>query len=93
MASTSSIWQDSEKITVTLPKSVLARLREHVPARQRSRFIVEAVDESLALEEQVAALEVTAGAWSDQDYPEMRTGGDIELWLAALRSSWGHRGS
>jgi hypothetical protein len=64
---------------------VLARLREHVPASQRSRFILEAVEERLALEEQVAALEESAGAWSDQNHPEMRTDEDIDRWLADLR--------
>jgi Arc/MetJ-type ribon-helix-helix transcriptional regulator len=86
-----SIRGDVEKITVTLPKVLLARLREHVPARQRSRFILEALEERLALEEQVAALEETAGAWSDQNHPEMRTDEDIDRWLADLRSSWGRK--
>jgi Arc/MetJ-type ribon-helix-helix transcriptional regulator len=86
-----SIRGDVEKITVTLPKVLLARLREHVPARQRSRFILEALEERLALEEQVAALEETAGAWSDQNHPEMHTDEDIDRWLADLRSSWGRK--
>ena len=47
------IQTDSQKITVTLPKALLTRLREHVPARQRSRFILEALEERLALEEQI----------------------------------------
>jgi metal-responsive CopG/Arc/MetJ family transcriptional regulator len=88
-----SIQHDSQKITVTLPRDLLARLREHVPARQRSRFILEALEERLALEEQVTALEETAGAWSDQHHPEMRTDEDIDRWLADLRSSWGRKES
>ena len=77
---------DPQKITVTLPGTVLARLRAHVPPRQRSRFILQAIEERLALEEQVAALEETAGAWSDQGHPEMRTEDDIDLWLRDLRA-------
>jgi metal-responsive CopG/Arc/MetJ family transcriptional regulator len=88
-----SIQGDSQKITVTLPRALLARLREHVPARQRSRFILEAVEERLALEEQVEALEEAAGAWSDQNHPEMQADQDIDRWLADLRSSWGQRAS
>jgi metal-responsive CopG/Arc/MetJ family transcriptional regulator len=80
---------DTQKITITLPKGLLLRLREHVPARQRSRFILEALEERLALEEQVAALEESAGIWSEQDYPEMRTEADIDRWLSDLRRSWG----
>jgi hypothetical protein len=79
---------DLQKITVTLPTAFLARLREHVPARQRSRFILEALEERLALEEQVAVLEETAGAWSEQNHPEMRTDEKIDRWLADSRQSW-----
>ena len=86
MANT-SIQGDSQKITVTLPRALLARLREHVPARQRSRFILEAVEERLALEEQVAALEETAGAWSDENHPEMATCKDIGRWFADVGHS------
>ncbi len=92
MVNTSS-QTDPQKITVTLPQAVLARLRAHVPARQRSRFILEAIEERLALEEQVAALEETAGAWSDPNHPEMRTGEDIDRWLSDLRGSWGKQES
>jgi hypothetical protein len=48
---------------------------------------VEAVEERLAFEEQVAVLEESAGAWSDQSHPEMRTEEDIDRWLADLRRS------
>ena len=88
-----SVRTDPQKITVTLPREVLARLQAHVPARQRSRFILEAIEGRLALEEQVAALDETAGAWSDQNHPEMSTGPDIDRWLSELRRSWGKQES
>lgn len=82
-----SIPANLQKITVMLPEALLSRLREHVPARQRSRFILEAIEERLALEEQITALAETAGAWSDQNHPEMRTDEDIDRWLDNLRQS------
>ena len=85
MMSNPPIQPDSEKITLTLPRALLTRLREHVPPRQRSRFIVEALEERLALEEQVKALEEAAGAWSDKNHPDLLTGADIDRWLAELR--------
>ena len=91
MMANSSIRTDSEKVTVTLPKALLARLREHVPARQRSRFIVEALEDRLALEEQTAALEETAGAWTEQSHPEMATDEGIDRWLGDLRRTWTSR--
>ena len=83
-----SIHTDLQKITVTLPQALLVRLRAHVPPRQRSRFILEAIEERLELEEQIAALDETAGAWSEQNHPEMRTDEDIDRWLGDLRRSW-----
>ncbi|RMF33487.1 MAG: hypothetical protein D6759_06895 [Chloroflexi bacterium] len=62
---------ETQRITVTFPKPLLQRLRERVPPRQRSAFIVEAVEEKLALEEQIAAIEETAGCWQDEDHPEI----------------------
>ena len=73
-----SIPTNLQKITVMLPEALLSRLREYVPARQRSRFILEAIEERLALEEQITALAETAGAWSDQNHPEMRTDEDVD---------------
>jgi len=87
------IQTDSQKIIVTQPKALLTRLREHVPARQRSRFILEALEERLALEEQSVALAETAGAWSDQNHPEMRTDEDIDRWLGELRRPWSRKES
>ncbi|MFN8494281.1 MAG: ribbon-helix-helix protein, CopG family [Caldilineaceae bacterium] len=78
----------ARKITVTLSSELLARLNEHVPARQRSRFIEQAIEEKLALIEQLAALDETAGAWSDENHPEMATEDDIEQWVGNLRNTW-----
>ena len=79
---------ETQKVTITLPKLVLERMNELVPARQRSRFVSEALTERLALEEQVLALEESAGAWSDESHPEMRDSAAIDRWLADLRRSW-----
>ena len=88
-----SIQTNLQKITVMLPEALLSRLREYVPARQRSRFILEAIEERLALEEQITALAETAGAWSDQNHPEMRTDEDIDHWLGNLRQLWSKKES
>lgn len=79
---------DSQKVTITLPRGVLERMNALVPARQRSRFIAETLAERLALEEQLLALEQSAGAWSDERYPELSDDAAIDRWLAELRQSW-----
>ena len=83
---------DTQKITITLPKAVLTRLNELIPARKRSRFISEAVEERLALEEQSQALDEAAGAWSDENHPDMLDDAAIDRWLDTLRSSWSRAG-
>lgn len=41
----------------------------------------------------IPALAETAGAWSDQNHPEMRTDEDIDHWLDNLRQSWSKKES
>lgn len=88
-----SVYSDFQKITVSVPKALLARLDERIPSRRRSRFIIEAIEERLALAEQLSVLDETAGAWTDVNHPEMQTEADIDRWLAELRSSWGQSGT
>jgi hypothetical protein len=78
----------TRKVTLTLPQSPLIRLDAAVPGRKRSRFIAEAILERLAIAEQLAALEETAGAWSDKRHPDMRSEADIDQWLTGLRAAW-----
>jgi len=83
---------DTQKITVTIPVTLLNRLDERIPKRQRSEFIIEAIEEYLALAEQAAAIEETAGAWTDENHPDLRTNADIDRWLANLRANWAAQG-
>jgi len=83
--------RDTKKITVTLPAALIRRLQKQVPARQRSEFVAEALEEHLTLAEQLAVLEESAGAWTEADHPELRTPEDVEHWLAQLRGSWPER--
>jgi metal-responsive CopG/Arc/MetJ family transcriptional regulator len=79
---------DIQKMTVTFPRAVLQRLRERVAPRQRSAFIVEAVDEKLALQEQLAAIEEAAGSWQNEDHPEIQTEQATDHWLTESRRAW-----
>ena len=81
----------TQKITVTLPKALIQRLRRQVPTRQRDEFVAHALEDSLALTEQAAAIEETAGVWKETDHPDMRTPEDIDRWLAELRGMWPER--
>jgi predicted transcriptional regulator len=78
----------SRTITLKLPEALLNRLDERMSPQQRTDFIVEAIEEHLAIQEQVAALDEAAGAWTDENHPEMVTPESMDLWLAELRGSW-----
>ncbi len=79
---------DTQKVTISLPSQVVQRMNELIPARQRSRFIAETLSERLALEEQILALDESAGAWSDARHLDMQDDAAIDLWLTTLRRSW-----
>lgn len=79
------------KITITLPEELLKRLEALIPRSQRNQFFVTAIQKQLALLEQVVALEESAGAWTDENHPEMLTEADIDYWLAQLRKGWGKK--
>ena len=74
-----------KKTTVSLPAALLERLDAEVEGRKRSAFIAEAIEEKLERVETVRVIDETAGAWKDEDHPEMATEEDIERWLAELR--------
>ena len=86
--STNSSTAQAQKITVTLPRELIERLDDRVPSRQRSRFIANAIESQLAIEEQLAALEETAGIWTEEKYPNLKSDEDIDSWLQILRQSW-----
>ena len=81
----------TRKVTVSLPVSLLDRLDAKVPPRRRSDFIARAIEEQLTIADQAEALVESAGAWRDEDYPDMVTEGAMDRWLAELRSPAGSR--
>lgn len=77
-----------QKITVTIPATLLNRLDERISKRQRSEFIVQAIEARLALDEQVAVLDETAGTWTDENHPELLDGEAVEQWVSNMRNHW-----
>jgi hypothetical protein len=60
------------KVTpVRVPADLLAAVDRRVGPRRRSAFIVEAVRRELTRRDQVDALSKSAGAWHDEDHPEL----------------------
>ena len=78
---------NSERVNVVLPKPLIDKLRALVPARRRSDVIAQALAEKLIRLEQTRALRQSAGAWSDEEHPDLRTYEDYERWIQSLRGS------
>jgi hypothetical protein len=77
-----------ERVTIYFPKPLLDDLRKYVPARKRSAVMVEAIGKEVERLKVLAALERTAGAWKDENYPELATDEDIDRYVRDLRASW-----
>jgi len=89
--STRVVSPEMRKVTVALPEDLLNCLDMAVPRRERSAFIARAIEEQLAIEGQIDAIEEAAGCWSDEAHPDIKTGEDIDRWLAELRRPWNER--
>ncbi|MGC8781773.1 MAG: hypothetical protein ACP5UQ_13000 [Anaerolineae bacterium] len=77
-----------KRINVTFPQTVLDLLETVVPARKRNAFIVEATEEALRRERQLAAIRESSGAWSDEDHPDLMTVEDVDRYVRRLRETW-----
>ncbi len=60
-------------MNLLLPRELADDLYALVPPRQRGRVIAEAVARELRRRRLLAAIEKSAGAWSDADHPDMKT--------------------
>lgn len=79
---------EAQKLTISLPGKLAERFKARVPRRRRSEFIAQLLENQLAIEEQLNALDETAGSWADENHPEMQSDDDIDTWLVNLRSGW-----
>ena len=83
----------SVRMNILLPAGVARDLRDCVPPRKRARFVAEAVERELRRVRLEAALEASAGAWRDEDHPELADGPAIDRWIAEGRTQldWDRR--
>ena len=65
------------RTTVILPARVAEMLRRLVPARRRSAFISEAIEQHLAAAAYREARLRSFGAWSDEEHPDLRIPEDV----------------
>jgi len=74
-----------ERLNLYLTKPVADELRRLIPARERTRFVEEILERELRRRKRKAAIQDSAGAWKDEDHPDMLTGEDIDRWIEEQR--------
>jgi hypothetical protein len=68
---------------VIIPEQLVKDIDQLVGSRQRSSFLTEAAEEKLLRYRQIAAIKAAAGAWKDEDHPELKQG--AAKWVAKMR--------
>ena len=76
-----------KRISVIFPVRVLEDLRRLVPPKERSKFIAEATERELKRLRLEKALRESAGAWSDEDHPDLMTVEDVNRYIRRLRET------
>ncbi len=67
-----------------MPVEVVAEIDRLVGKRRRSEFLTELAQREIKLRQQRQAIEEAAGAWTDQEHPELSEG--AYSWVRNLRS-------
>ena len=73
------------RTNVILPKKIVKEIDNIVGRRKRSDFLTEAAREKLEKIRFEEALEKTFGSWKDEDYPDLKSTGDIRQFLKTMR--------
>lgn len=77
---------------VILDEALVQAIDDLVGKRKRSRFIEEAVKESLRSKTLLSALQDTAGVLSEGQHPEWATDADVATWVREGRRQSDQRG-
>ena len=74
----------SKRAHVILPIELVADIDRLVGKRGRSAFLAEVARDEIMRRQQRLALQASAGAWKDEDHPELK--GGSAAWVRQMRS-------
>jgi Arc/MetJ-type ribon-helix-helix transcriptional regulator len=74
----------TKRTHVILPEPLVSQIDKLVGKRGRSRFLAEVAEREVARLRQLRALGRAAGAWKDDDHPELERG--AAKWIDSLRA-------
>jgi len=74
------------KISISLPRDLYEEIKPLAP--NLSSFIAQGLREFVTRERARRAIEESAGAWSDENHPELREPHDVERYVREIRAGW-----
>lgn len=74
---------------IVIPEDLAAEIDEVAGKRGRSQFLIESARKEISRYRMIRAISQAAGAWKDEDHPELRRGADRHV--ATLRREAEHR--
>lgn len=77
-----------ERMNLYITKPVMDELRRLVPPRERTRFVEQVLARELRKRKLKEALEASAGAWKDEDHPELASFEDVNRWIEEGRKGF-----
>lgn len=75
----------AKRMHVVIPEDTVKAIDSIVGKRRRSHFIAQALSEKLQQLRTIKAIDNAAGAWKDEDHPELAGKGGNKKWIEALR--------
>lgn len=79
------------KTQVVFPEDMLKVLDKIVPRKKRSEFIVQAIQKEVERIYFGEILKEVAGAWSDENHPDLNKQQDVNRYLRRIRLSTNER--
>lgn len=79
------------RTNIILPEELVEEVDRVAGKRKRSWFIAQAIQGKLAKIKFEQALAQAAGAWSDENHPDLRTQADINRYLKRVRQTTNER--
>ncbi len=79
----------ARRAQVLIPEELLRKIDQMFGKRKRSWFITQAIQKELKRLSLLETLKETAGAWKDEEHPELSEGAD--RWVEKLRSEMDSR--
>lgn len=78
---------DTKEINLNVPIKLLEELQLYLPNWQEEQFLLDLLERELRRVRLQQAWEQSAGVWSDEDHPDLKTAEDIEAYIRQIRET------